>query len=129
MAKLRTFAPSDPTVITRKELAGLLKITVNSVRKMEETRRAGMPQAIGKNGNRSLCYDRAQALAWVALNPVHKKYRVKQVIEAEPITFADIFSGRYDRPSRRSIYEFRKFVSSYTQPKTITVQIEGFRYY
>lgn len=128
MDRLKTFAPGDPSVITRKELAALLKITVNSVRKMEETKRAGMPTVIGKNGNRSLCYDRKEALAWVALDPVHKKYRVKKVEPAAPVTFLDIFSGHYDRPTRKTLYDFRKFVSSYTQPETITITIEGFQY-
>lgn len=107
----------DPSVITRKELADVLNITVNSVRRAQ-----GIPEPVGMMRNHSICYNREKALAWAATKLVKGKKQPKENLEF--IAFSDIFSGAYDIPTRKSLYEYRKFVSKQTKPMTVKITIE-----
>ena len=121
-------------LISRSEVARLLKVTPNIVMNMEQKgvipcrSQRLKPVAPGAdNRNWRIYFVRSEIEAWmkkgVRLNRFQNKSRT---IKAEPVggfpSFASIFSGKFDHIEMQQGYLVAKVAARNSQPKTVTTQ-------
>ena len=121
-------------LISRSEVARLLKVTPNTVMNMEQkgtipcrSQKLKPVAPSADNRNWMVYFVRADIEAWmkkgVKLNRFQNKTRT---IKAAPVSglpsFASIFSGKFDHIEAQQGYLVAKVAARNSQPKTVTTQ-------